>query len=155
MTCGRSRVWSGGMTVADRERILLEELALMPDPHERLAHLIRRAERRPVLAASERVDAALVPGCVSRVWLAGSLENGRCHFRVAADSPMVLGLMGLLCDVYEGGTPEEVAAFDSDVFARSGLDRALSPTRLQGLAHARARINFIAAALAATGQTTA
>lgn len=132
------------MAVSDTENSLLEALGLMPDPQERLAHLMRRAERRPPLPPHERVNAALVPGCVSRVWLTGSLENGRCQFRVAADSPMVLGLIGMLCDVYEGATPDEVATVESEVVSRSGLDRALSPTRLQGLAHARTRLRRIA-----------
>jgi cysteine desulfuration protein SufE len=137
------------MTVAETEQSLLDELALLPDPHERLAHLIRRAEWRAPLPPAERLDIALVPGCVSRVWLAASLEGGRCHFRVAADSPMVLGLMGLLCDVYEGAPPSEVASVETTVLTRSGLDRTLSPTRLQGLAHARSRLRHLAAVLAA------
>jgi len=137
------------MTVADHERALLAELALLPDPQERLAHLIQRASRRPALPAAERVEADLVPGCVSRVWLTGCARGGRCHFRVAADSPMVHGLMGLLCDLYEGVTPVEAAGVESDLLARAGLDRTLSPTRLQGLAHARARLRQMAAAFVA------
>jgi len=137
------------MTVAENERLLLEELLILPDPHERLAHLIRRAARRPPLPAEERSEADLVPGCVSRVWLAGTQQDGRCHFRVAADSPMVHGLMGLLCDLYEGAAPQEVvAASEPSLFSRSGLDRTLSPTRLHGLARARARLQQMAGVLA-------
>jgi len=135
------------MTVIENERSLLGELLVLPDPQERLAHLMQRAARRAPLPAEERSDADLVPGCVSRVWLAGTLENGGCHFRVAADSPMVHGLMGLLCDVYEGASPAEVAASDPAIFVQTGLDRILSPTRLQGLLHARSRLRQIASAL--------
>ena len=136
------------MPVSETEASLLAELAVLPDPQERLAHLIQRAGRRPPLPPDERTDEALVPGCVSRVWLTASQENGRCHFRVAADSPMVFGLMALLCDVYEGAPPGEVAAFETSVFADSGLERHLSPTRRQGLAHSRARLRQLAAGLA-------
>jgi cysteine desulfuration protein SufE len=134
------------MTVAETEQALLEELAVFPDPQERLAHLMRRSGRGAVLPPAERESEALVPGCVSRVWLTASLDGGRCRFRVAADSPMVLGLVRLLCDVYDGATPEDVVATESDIFSRSGLDRHLSPTRRQGLAHARARVRALAAA---------
>lgn len=136
------------MTVHENEQALVDELALLPDPHERLAHLIHRAGRRAPLALDERTETTLVPGCVSRVWLAASLQSGRCHFRVAADSPMVLGLMSLLCDVYEGAPPSEVASVEPTVLTRSALDRALSPTRLRGLAHAQARLQQLAASLA-------
>jgi cysteine desulfuration protein SufE len=134
------------MTVAEKERALLEELAVFPDPQERLAHLVRRSGRGPVLSPEEQVPGALVPGCVSRVWMTASLDGGRCRFRVAADSPMVLGLMRLLCDLYDGATPEDVVASESDLLSRSGLDRHLSPTRRQGLSHARARLRALAAA---------
>ena len=132
------------MTVADTERALVEELMILPDPQERLAHLMRRAARRPPWPASQRSDTDLVPGCVSRVWLVGTLENDRCHFQVAADSPMVHGLMGLLCDVYEGATPAEVMAVKTTIFTTTGLDRSLSPTRLAGLAQAQARLAHLA-----------
>lgn len=140
------------MTVADTERALVEELMILPDPQERLAHLMRRAARRPPWPASQRSDTDLVPGCVSRVWLVGTLENDRCHFQVAADSPMVHGLMGLLCDVYEGAAPAEVMAVKTTIFTTTGLDRSLSPTRLAGLAQAQARLAHLAGAMA--GATT-
>jgi cysteine desulfuration protein SufE len=140
------------MTVADTERALVEELMILPDPQERLAHLMRRAARRPPWPASQRSDTDLVPGCVSRVWVVGTLENDRCHFQVAADSPMVHGLMGLLCDVYEGAAPAEVMAVKTTIFTTTGLDRSLSPTRLAGLAQAQARLAHLAGAMA--GATT-
>ena len=140
------------MTVADTERALVEELMILPDPQERLAHLMRRAARRPPWPASQRSDTDLVTGCVSRVWVVGTLENDRCHFQVAADSPMVHGLMGLLCDVYEGAAPAEVMAVKTTIFTTTGLDRSLSPTRLAGLAQAQARLAHLAGAMA--GATT-
>ncbi len=136
------------MTVADTERALMDELMILPDPQERLAHLMRRAARRPPLPTSQRSESDLVPGCVSRVWLAGTLENDRCHFQVAADSPLVHGLMGLLCDVYEGAAPAEVMAVKTTIFTATGLDRSLSPTRLAGLAQAQARLAHLAGAMA-------
>ena len=112
--------------VHEHEQAILDELAVFPDPHDRLAQLIRRAERRPGLGEAERSDDALVRGCVSRVWLVGSLIDGRCHFRVAADSPMVMGLVGMVCDVYDGVAPAEAASIDVDILARAGLDRSIS-----------------------------
>jgi cysteine desulfuration protein SufE len=132
------------MTVLERENALVEELTCLPDVQDRLLHLMRRAERRDGLAESERVAEALVPGCVSRVWLVGSVDQGTCRFRVAADSPMVLGLVGLVCDVYEGAAPEEVRTARSDILSRTGLDRHLSPTRLQGLGRALVRLRRLA-----------
>ena len=136
------------MTLVEREKRIVAELAVLPDPHERLTYLMQRAAARPRLPEAARVEGARVPGCVSRVWLTGQLRDGQCHFMVDAESPMVLGLMGLLCEVYDGSTPDEAAAAVSEVLSLSGLDRTLSPTRLQGMAHARSRLRQIAAGLA-------
>ena len=61
---------------------------------------------------------------------------------------MVHGLMGLLCDVYEGAAPAEVMAVKTTIFTATGLDRSLSPTRLAGLAQAQARLAHLAGTLA-------
>ena len=54
------------------------------------------------------------------------------------------GLIALLCAIYEGGTPAEVAALEPTLFEELGLNRTLSPTRRHGLASARAFIRDFA-----------
>jgi len=94
----------------------------------------------------ERTDERLVRGCSSRVWLVGEVRDGRCHFRMDADSPLVKGLVALLCEVYEGGTPEEIVTVEPEIVTALGIDRMLSPTRLNGLAAVRNTIREFAAA---------
>ncbi len=89
------------------------------------------------LREEDRTDGNLVRGCVSRVWLAAAIEEGRCRFRVDADSPLVRGLVRLLCGIYDGATPEEVAAVEPMVLDELGILRNLSPTRQNGLAAVR------------------
>ena len=66
---------------------------------------------------AEKVDANRVQGCVSQVWLAGSVENGRCKFRMTADSPLVQGLAALLCELYDGEPADDVAVVEPELFA--------------------------------------
>ena len=133
------------MNLADRQRKLIAKLAIIEDAHERLAAITSRAKKWPVPSESERTDARLVRGCSSRVWLVGELRAGRCHFRIDADSPLVKGIATLLCEVYDGGTPDEIAATEPEIFTALGLDRMLSPTRLNGLAAIRHAIREFAA----------
>lgn len=122
------------MTLAEKQQHLIARLALIEDSHERLAAITTRGKKWPSPGPDERVDAHRVPGCVSRVWLIGHLENGRCRWRMDADSPLVKGLVALLCEVTDGATATEVAAFEPEILGALGLDRQLSPTRLNGLA---------------------
>lgn len=137
------------MTLAEKQQQLIEDYTVIPDAQERLALVVDQARRRPPLSEAERTEANRVKGCVSLAWLVGELRDGRCYFRSDADSPLVRGLLALLCDFYSGATPAEAAATEPALIEKLGLDRNLSPTRLNGLRSVRARIRDFALAQAA------
>lgn len=130
------------MSLAEKQTALIARLRAIEDAHERLAAITNRGRKWP--APVEPTDAALVPGCSSRVWLVGELREGVCRFRMDADSPLVKGLAALLCELYDGAPPAEVAATEPELIAQLGLDRMLSPTRLHGFASIRAAIRRFA-----------
>ncbi len=121
------------MTLAEKQRQLIEDYAIIPDPQERLAAVVDNARRRPPLPESERIEAHRVRGCVSLAWVVGEQRDDRCHFRGDADSPLVRGLLVLLCDFYSGATPAEVTDTEPTLLEELGLARNLSPTRRNGL----------------------
>jgi len=125
---------------------MIEDLAIIDDPQERLALVVDRARKRPPLPEAERTEAHRVKGCVSQAWVVGELRDGRCHFRCDADSPLVRGLLVLLCDLYSGALPVEIVATEPELIEKLGLARNLSPTRLNGLRSVRAAIRAFAAA---------
>ena len=124
---------------------------MVDDPQERLALLVDRARHLPEMPVAERIDAHRVRGCVSIVWLAGELRDGRCYFHCAAESPMVRALVAFLCEFFSGFTPREILASDPDPLEKLGIARNLSPTRRNGLIAARAAIREFAAARAGAG----
>jgi cysteine desulfuration protein SufE len=134
------------VTLAEKLQHLIDDLAIIDDPQERMALIVDRAKKLPPLAEAERTDAHRVRGCISLVYLVGELHDGRCTFRCEADSPLVRGLVALLCSFYTGATPAEIVASDADPIAALGLQQNLSPTRLNGLTSARATIRAFAGA---------
>jgi len=98
------------------------------------------------LPDNERTEANRVKGCISQAWLASEVRDGRCYFRCDADSPLVRGLLALLCDLYSEASPAEVAATEPALFEELNLARNLSPTRLNGLRSVRAAIRAFASA---------
>lgn len=137
------------MTLAEKQRQLIEDYAIIPDPQERLAAVVDKARRRPSLPETERTEANRVKGCVSLAWVVGEVRDGRCIFRSDADSPLVRGLLALMCDFYSGATPADIAATEPELIEELGLARNLSPTRLNGLRSVRVKIREFAAAPAA------
>lgn len=134
------------MPLAEKQRQLVARFAVIDDAHERLAAIVARGQRWPEVAEVERTDARRVAGCVSAVWLSGSVEDGRCHFRIAAASSVVKGLAALLAALYEGETPADILAWEPGFLEALGLDRQLSPTRLHGFTQIRRAIRDFAAA---------
>lgn len=131
------------MTLAARQSELIEDLNLIENAHERLAALTSYVAKTS-LPDGLKDDALIVPGCISRVWVHGELLDGLTLFRCAADSPMVAGLVAVLCSLYSGATPAEAAETEPELWTRCGFTRQLSPTRLNGLAAVRTRIRSLA-----------
>ena len=134
------------VSLAEKQSQLVADFSIIPDPQERLAAVVDQARQRSPLPDPERTEANRVRGCVSLAWVVAELRDGRCFFRSDADSPLVRGLLVLLCDFYSGATPADVAATEPALLEELGLARNLSPTRLNGLRSVRAKIREFAAA---------
>lgn len=134
------------MHLLDKQRRLIAKYRIIEDAHERLAAITARGRKWPAPSDDERTDANRVQGCVSPVWLVGTVEEGRCRFRVAAESSLVQGLAALLCELYDGEPAADILAVEPELMHELGLERQLSPTRLNGLANVRRVIREFAAA---------
>jgi cysteine desulfuration protein SufE len=137
------------MTLAEKQRQIVGRLSLIEDPHERLAALMSRAKKIPAPEAGHRTEENRVQGCQSRVWLTGEVDAGVCRWRMESEAPMVKGLVGLMCELYEGAAPEDVLTLEPSLFEDLGITRMVSPTRIAGLASVRMRMKQIAANFAA------
>ncbi|MFT3782895.1 MAG: SufE family protein [Nibricoccus sp.] len=133
------------MHLAERHQQLVEDLSVIPDHHERLAAIVARSHKNAALTSAEHNSTNRVLGCQSAVWLVGELQpDGTLQLRCDADSPMVKGLVKLLCEAYSGGRPSEIAATEPAFLEELDLLRNLSPTRRNGLLAVRARIRELA-----------
>jgi len=137
-----------GVTLAEKQQQVIEDFAVIDDPQERLSIVVDRARKRPPLSEAERTDSHRVKGCISQAWIVGEQRDGRCYFRCDADSPLVRGLLVLLCDLYSDAAPAEIVATEPELIEKLGLARNLSPTRLNGLRSVRAALKAFAAAAA-------
>jgi cysteine desulfuration protein SufE len=132
------------MRPSETQAALVARFGVIEDLQERLTAIVSRARKLPPLPTDERVDAHRVLGCTSRVWLIGELRDGRCHFRIDADSALVKGLAAFVCEVYQGAAPAEVAEFEPTVLEDLRLAGQITPTRLHGLHQVRAAIREFA-----------
>ena len=132
------------MFLAEKLQRTVDDLAMLDDPQERLTELVDRAKRRAPLPSEDRTEANRVRGCVSVVWLAGEVRDGRCYFRSDAESPIVRGLVAFLCDFFSDAPVAEVAVSELEPLDALDVTRNLSPTRRNGLTAARKAIREFA-----------
>jgi Cysteine desulfuration protein SufE len=112
----------------------LEAFQAVDSWEQRARMLMQWGERLPALADEEKVDANLVQGCESLVWLVGRLQNGHWQFAASSEARMIRGLVALLLARVNGLSADELQAVDMpDWFNQLGLSRQLSPSRSNGL----------------------
>jgi cysteine desulfuration protein SufE len=128
------------------EQSLIDACSIISDPHERLSAIVSSCSG-PGIPPEDRQEKNLVPGCVSRVWLTATVADGALRLCWDADSPLVKGLAGLVCKVYDGAPPSAAATHRTAILTGLKLDRQLSPTRLNGLENVGKRIQELAATL--------
>ena len=133
------------MTLAEKQQQLIDNYSIIDDPQERLSAIVDDARKLAPLPEAARTEANRVKGCISQAWIVAELVEGRCHFRSDADSPLVRGLLKLLCDLYNGASPADIVATEPTLFEELELTQNLSPTRLNGLRSVRAKIREFAA----------
>jgi len=136
------------MILLRRRDELIAELEPFADHHERFQYVIDRAKAAPALPAAVKLDTFLIEGCTSNLWLVPSLEGGVCRFRCDADSLITKGVASLVCEFYDGASPQEVAATDADFLSAVGITQHLSPTRRNGLTNLVGKIRAFGRATA-------
>ncbi|KQM55991.1 Fe-S metabolism protein SufE [Pseudomonas sp. Leaf15] len=112
----------------------LESFQAVGSWEQRARMLMQWGERLPALADDDKVEANLVQGCESLVWLVGRLHDGHWQFAASSDARMIRGLVALLLARVNGLSASELQAVDlPGWFNQLGLSRQLSPSRSNGL----------------------
>lgn len=112
----------------------LEAFQAVGSWEQRARMLMQWGERMPALAPEDKIDANLVQGCESLVWLVGRLQDGNWQFAASSDARLIRGLVALLLARVIGLSAVELQAVDlPDWFNQLGLSRQLSPSRSNGL----------------------
>jgi cysteine desulfuration protein SufE len=116
------------------ERVI-ETFDFLNDWDARYHFITELGEKLPVFPDSHRVEAYLVPECMSTVFIQAIRDpQGRYTFRGDCDTSTVKGVVAILLAMFHGQTAQEIADFDADAgFERLGLFDHLSPTRHVGV----------------------
>lgn len=129
------------MTTAEmlppRLQEIVEDFALC-EGEEKLELLLEFSDKMPplperLLAARDQMQP--IPECMSPVFLQAELDDGRMqfYFDIPPEAPTVRGYAEMLRESLNGLTPEEVVKIPEDFYMAMGIQKVLSPQRLNGI----------------------
>ncbi len=115
------------------QELIVGEFELFDDWMDRYQYLIDLGRKLPALDSHEKIDANLLDGCQSRVWLLIEGDQNEITIRANSDAAIVSGLIALLIRVYSGASAKQVLNNEATFIAAIGLSDHLSATRANGL----------------------
>ena len=121
------------MKLIEKQKLLSEELAIIPDAYERLGYLVEYGKNLSTLDNKLKIDQFKIEGCLSQLWIVPKFIDGLCVFQSESDSAIVHGIAGILCNFYSHQPPNEIIKNDAKFLSEFGIHQHLSPNRRNGL----------------------
>lgn len=120
------------MMLPPRLETLVERLQRQSDAKRKYELLLALAQRLPPMDPALKTPEHRVTGCVSQVFVAAQLVNGRVQFQGDSDAQMVKGLLALLIEGLNDLPAGAIAQLQPDFIQRTGLNVSLTPSRANG-----------------------
>jgi cysteine desulfuration protein SufE len=121
------------MTYDEKGQDIIDEFAVFDDWMDKYEYIIDLGKDLKPLDEAYKIEANLIKGCQSRVWLHTDLKDGKLEFKADSDAIITKGIIAVLIQVLNGEAPEVVAKADFGFVKEIGLHEHLSPTRANGL----------------------
>lgn len=119
--------------IEQRQQALLDDFSLLEDWQDKYVYLMDLGEQLTSFPEEQRIEANLVEGCQSQVWMTIDAVDSQLHMQATSDAAIVRGLIAMIIKVYDGQAPQDILNHPPQFISEIGLDRFISPTRSNGL----------------------
>ncbi len=121
------------MDVAGKQSDLKKLFSLFSTAEEKYEKIIEMGRVLPPLSPEAKIEANLVSGCQSLLYLETTYKNSLVYFNADSEALISKGLAALLIYVYSGQPPDSLFKEPPLFLKELGITRALSPARSNGL----------------------
>lgn len=124
---------------------IISDFELFDDWEGKYTYIIDLGKSLPAMPNDQKIPQNIVKGCTSSVWMTLNITNeGNLDIQADSDALIVKGLIGLLMQIYNGRSLNEVRDIDMEAtFNAIGLSEHLSPNRRNGFFSMVSRIRSV------------
>lgn len=137
------------MTIKEEQDEIIADFELFGDWMEKYEYIIQLGKELPLIEEQYKIDANLIKGCQSKVWMHPEYKDGKIFFTADSDALITKGLVSMMIRVLSGHSPKEIVDAEIYFIDAIGLRNHLSPTRSNGLLSMLKQIKLYALAFQA------
>jgi len=120
-------------TIEETINFFRENLELFDDDMDKYKYLLDQAKNAKPFPEEFRQDSFKVDGCQAQVWLVPYIKEEKLFFYSDSDAFISKGMVTILCKIYEGRKPNEIAKANFELLTTLDLNTLLTPGRRNGV----------------------
>ena len=121
-------------SIKERQDEIIADFNMFDNWMQKYEYLIDLGKELSPINEANKVEANLINGCQSKVWLYAENINKKIVFTADSDAVMTKGIISLLINVLSNQNANDIATADLYFIQKIGLTEQLSVTRANGLA---------------------
>ena len=100
---------------------------------DRLSYLVDLADAKTSLPKEKRINANMIPGCVSQIWVDVRIEDNKVIAEYDSDAMITKGITSVVCNCFTGANKEDVNSIKVLDFEKLNIRQLLTAQRQNGL----------------------
>jgi len=121
------------MTINEIQDQIVADMASLDGWVEKYAYLVVQGRLLEPLDDRFKVEANLISGCQSKVWVLAKCMGERVEYGADSDALITRGMIALLLKVLNHQVAQDIVDADLYFIQKTGLGSNLSPARADGL----------------------
>ncbi|SVC13777.1 uncharacterized protein METZ01_LOCUS266631 [marine metagenome] len=106
---------------------------MFDDDMDKYKYLLDQAKNAKPFPEEFRQDSFKVDGCQAQVWLVPYIKEEKLCFHSDSDAFISKGMVTILCKIYGGRKPNEIAKSNFELLSTLDLNTLLTPGRRNGV----------------------
>ena len=120
-------------SIEEKINFFKDNLELFDDDMDKYKYLLDQAKSAKKFPEEYRQESFKVDGCQAQVWLVPFINKEKLYFHTDSDAFISKGMVTILCEIYGGRKPDEIAKANFELLSILNLNTLLTPGRRNGV----------------------